>query len=100
MTARCSGVRMLLIAALSMSFLLWPCSSFLVVVTPRHNSFCLHDAATSSPSLPSPEESAKALSDYMAKAHEEKIKALASLESKYQQQVKVSYDTGMCVILQ
>mmetsp|Transcript_23817 Transcript_23817/g.36738 ORF Transcript_23817/g.36738 Transcript_23817/m.36738 type:complete len:371 (+) Transcript_23817:63-1175(+) len=32
--------------------------------------------------LPTPEESAKALSDYMAKSHEEKIKAIAAAESK------------------
>ena len=38
--------------------------------------------------LPSPEESAKALTDYMAKAHEEKIRAMATVEAKYQDRIK------------
>lgn len=38
--------------------------------------------------LPSPEESAEALRDYMAKSHEEKIKALAAVEAKYQGRIQ------------
>lgn len=38
--------------------------------------------------LPTPEESAKALSEYMAKAHEEKLKAIASLESKNRAEIE------------
>lgn len=37
--------------------------------------------------LPSPEESAQALTDYMAKSHEEKIKALATVEKKYKDRI-------------
>jgi hypothetical protein len=41
-------------------------------------------------SLPSPEESAKALTDYMAKAHEEKLKAVQAAEEKKQAEIDVS----------
>lgn len=44
------------------------------------NSWCLL-------ALPSPEESAQALTDYMAKSHEEKIKALAAVEKKYKDRI-------------
>ena len=37
--------------------------------------------------LPTPEESAQALTDYMAKSHEEKIKALAAVEKKYKDRI-------------
>jgi hypothetical protein len=37
--------------------------------------------------LPTPEESARALSDYMAKAHEDKLKAVAQCEKKYQLEI-------------
>lgn len=37
--------------------------------------------------LPTPEESARALTDYMAKSHEEKIKALAAVEKKYKDRI-------------
>lgn len=36
------------------------------------------------------DDSAQALTDYMAKAHEEKIRAMADVEAKYQTKVKVS----------
>ena len=41
--------------------------------------------------LPTPEESAKALSDYMAKAHEEKLKAIKDAEAKKQTEIEVSW---------
>jgi hypothetical protein len=37
--------------------------------------------------LPNPEESARALSDYMAKSHEDKLKAVAQCEKKYQAEI-------------
>lgn len=43
--------------------------------------------------LPSPEESAKALSDYMAKAHEEKLKAIKDAEAKKQTEIEVSHQS-------
>lgn len=43
---------------------------------------------TSCRALPSPEESAKALTDYMAKAHEEKLKAMTVIEQKYQDRIR------------
>lgn len=39
--------------------------------------------------LPTPEESAKALTDYMAKAHEEKIKQIKLVEAKKDAEIKV-----------
>lgn len=41
--------------------------------------------------LPTPEESAKALSDYMAKAHEAKLKAVAEEAAKYKALIEVGY---------
>jgi hypothetical protein len=41
--------------------------------------------------VPSAEESAQALTNYMAKAHEEKLKALKALELKKDAEIKVSY---------
>ena len=38
--------------------------------------------------LPSPEESAQALTDFMAKAHEEKLRALEQVEKKYKAEVE------------
>eukprot|EP00559_Dactyliosolen_fragilissimus_P005515 CAMPEP_0184871504 /NCGR_PEP_ID=MMETSP0580-20130426/40755_1 /TAXON_ID=1118495 /ORGANISM="Dactyliosolen fragilissimus" /LENGTH=197 /DNA_ID=CAMNT_0027374169 /DNA_START=34 /DNA_END=627 /DNA_ORIENTATION=+ len=38
--------------------------------------------------LPTPEESAKQLTEYMAKAHEEKLKAVAAAESKSQARIQ------------
>jgi len=38
--------------------------------------------------IPTPEESAKALSDYMAKAHETKLKAIQDVESKKETEIK------------
>jgi len=38
--------------------------------------------------LPSPEESAKALSEFMAKSHEEKLKAVAKAEDKGKERIK------------
>jgi hypothetical protein len=37
--------------------------------------------------LPTPEESASALTDYMAKAHGEKLRAIADVEQKYKEEV-------------
>jgi len=42
-----------------------------------------------SATLPSPEDSAKALTDYMAKSHEEKLKAIKTVEDKKNQEIKV-----------
>lgn len=39
--------------------------------------------------LPTPEESAKALSDYMAKSHEDKVRAIKDLEDKKNTEIKV-----------
>lgn len=44
-------------------------------------------APLSAKSLPSPEESARALSEYMAKAHEDKLRAVAQCEKKYQAEI-------------
>lgn len=38
--------------------------------------------------LPTPEESAAALTDYMSRAHEEKIRAMASVEAKFKDRIK------------
>jgi hypothetical protein len=40
--------------------------------------------------LPTPEESAKALTDYMAKAHEAKLAAVKQAEAKKQAEIDVS----------
>lgn len=40
-------------------------------------------------SLPSQEESAKALTEYMTKAHEEKLKAVKAAEEKKQAEIEV-----------
>lgn len=40
-------------------------------------------------SVPTAEESAQALTDYMAKAHEEKIRAMADVEAKYKIKINV-----------
>ena len=40
--------------------------------------------------LPSAEESAKALSDYMAKSHEDKLRAVKDAESKKNAEIQVS----------
>lgn len=50
----------------------------------------LSSSTSSLNALPSPSESAKALTDYMAKAHEEKLKALKELEKKKDSEIKVS----------
>jgi hypothetical protein len=42
-------------------------------------------------SAPSPEESAKALQDYMSKSHEEKLKAVKAAEQKSQAEIEVRY---------
>jgi hypothetical protein len=39
--------------------------------------------------LPTPEESAKALSEYMAKSHEEKLRAVKEVEDKKAAEIKV-----------
>ena len=44
-------------------------------------------------SLPSPEESAKALSDYMAKSHEDKLRAIKAVEDKKNAEIKVHQTT-------
>ena len=40
-------------------------------------------------SLPNPEESARVLTEYMAKAHEEKLKAVKAAEEKKQAEIEV-----------
>lgn len=40
--------------------------------------------------LPSPEESSKALSEYMAKSHEEKLRAVREVEMKKNEEIEVS----------
>ena len=45
---------------------------------------------TSMAALPSPEESAKAMSDYMAKSHEDKLRAVKAAEDKSASTIKVS----------
>ena len=59
--------------------------SFLHTTIP---SRCCHH--THCKALPTPEESAKVLTDYMAKAHEEKIRAMAAIEAKYKDRIQVS----------
>ena len=39
--------------------------------------------------LPTPEESAQALTDYMARAHEEKLRAVAAAEATYKARIEV-----------
>jgi hypothetical protein len=58
--------------------------SFLHTTIP---SRCCHH--THCKALPTPEESAKVLTDYMAKAHEEKIRAMAAIEAKYKDRIQV-----------
>ena len=43
-------------------------------------------------SVPSAEESAKALSDYMAKSHEDKLRAVKAAEDKKNSEIQVSLD--------
>jgi lipoate-protein ligase A len=47
-------------------------------------------------SIPSHEESAKALTDYMTKAHEEKLKAVKAAEEKNQAEIEVG--TVACLV--
>lgn len=54
----------------------------------RHSFSARRHAANKPSSLPSPEESAKALTDFMAKSHEEKLKAMAGVEAKYQDRIQ------------
>ena len=49
--------------------------------------------------LPTPEESAKALQNYMARSHEEKIKAIAAVEEKYRNQILVGRREGECLFV-
>ena len=44
--------------------------------------------ASESSSLPSPEESARALTDFMAKAHEEKLRAVRDVENRYKGEIQ------------
>lgn len=69
-----------------------------IAVSPSCNAFVInrHGAVSSShrrlhqlSALPTPEESAKALSDYMAKAHEEKLRAVKEAEAKRDAEVQV-----------
>eukprot|EP00547_Thalassionema_nitzschioides_P002374 CAMPEP_0194198924 /NCGR_PEP_ID=MMETSP0156-20130528/129_1 /TAXON_ID=33649 /ORGANISM="Thalassionema nitzschioides, Strain L26-B" /LENGTH=305 /DNA_ID=CAMNT_0038923753 /DNA_START=30 /DNA_END=947 /DNA_ORIENTATION=+ len=50
-------------------------------VTGRNTPFALH-------AIPSAEESAKALSDYMAKSHEEKLKAVKTVEKQKESEIQ------------
>lgn len=50
-------------------------------VTGRDAPFALH-------AIPTPEESAKALSDYMAKSHEEKLKAVKTVEKQKESEIQ------------
>jgi len=59
-------------------------SAAFIVPTNSHKRRC-HSARHV---LPTPEESAKALTDYMAKSHEDKIKAIATIEAKYKDRIK------------
>ena len=45
--------------------------------------------------LPTPQESAQALTDYMAKAHEEKIRAVAAMDEKNKERIGVS----LCIVI-
>lgn len=63
-------------------------SAFILPTTNRKQQSVFRHNAVSKKSLPSPEESAKALTDYMAKAHEEKVKAMAAVEAKYQDRIR------------
>lgn len=66
-----------------------------IAVSPSCNAFVInrHGAVSSRShqlsALPTPEESAKALSDYMAKAHEEKLRAVKEAEAKRDAEVQV-----------
>jgi len=44
-------------------------------------------SSSSSTTLPSPEESAQALTEFMAKAHEEKLRAVREAENKYKAEI-------------
>ena len=46
-------------------------------------------ASTSSATLPSPEESAQALQDYMVKAHQDKARAVREIEEKTMSRIQV-----------
>eukprot|EP00594_Rhizosolenia_setigera_P013275 CAMPEP_0178962836 /NCGR_PEP_ID=MMETSP0789-20121207/14621_1 /TAXON_ID=3005 /ORGANISM="Rhizosolenia setigera, Strain CCMP 1694" /LENGTH=345 /DNA_ID=CAMNT_0020647101 /DNA_START=18 /DNA_END=1055 /DNA_ORIENTATION=+ len=65
-----------------------------IAVSPSCNAFVInrHGAVSSRShqlsALPTPEESAKALSDYMAKAHEEKLRAVKEAEAKRDAEVQ------------
>lgn len=52
--------------------------------TGRDAPFVIH-------AVPTPEESAKALSDYMAKSHEEKLKAVKAVEQAKESEIKVRF---------
>lgn len=53
------------------------------------NDVCNKLHFTSRKALPTPEESAKALSDYMAKSHEQKLKAVKEVEEKKNAEIQM-----------
>ena len=71
-----------------LSFLLLePCAAF---TSPNTGTISVRStSSTSLNAIPSPEESAKALTEYMAKSHQEKLKALKTMEDQKNAEIKV-----------
>lgn len=64
-------------------------NAFVPLSATKCHGYCLFkNIATLCRALPTPEESAQALTDYLAKAHEEKIRAMADVEAKYKQEIE------------
>jgi hypothetical protein len=99
-------VQLLLLTTLTLTvlsvFQFQPCDAFVVrsptgavITTPSnkiHSVLPFYATAatpedSASAQLPTPEESANALTDYMAKAHGEKLRAIADVETKYKAEV-------------
>lgn len=70
-----------------LSFLLLePCAAF---TSPNTGAISVRStSSTSLNAIPSPEESAKALTEYMAKSHQEKLKALKTMEDQKNAEIK------------
>ena len=66
----------------------------LLLVSPSNGFLQVKDSSVKSKplfGLPTPEESAKALSDYMAKSHENKLNAIKEVEDKKNAEIQVRH---------
>ena len=66
-------------------------TAFVSTARSTHSTMRIFAEKTESEALPTiqtPEEAAASLTEYMARAHEEKIRAMASIEKKYKDQIE------------